>query len=645
MAIRPLLQIATEDGDFRSLATAVRSSDGVGAHMSPAVRPFLLAALVEAEYGLADRPALVVTADDRSARDLARELGAYLKPRRVRYYPSRGTGYESHVAPPPHLVGLRIAALDALTGAEPDAVVVASAVALAEAVPDASLRPAGFALGPGDQVDLDEVAARLVEAGYERVDQVAERGQFAVRGGILDVFGATEDRAARAELFGDEIESVRWFSTFTQRSLGDAERVELAPAAELAAEHRAEEPSGKFASELAGEPDAKFASELGGDRRDERPDIAELLPTDRFQAPLELIGESTAVIVAAEEEIDSALSDHWDDVTIAMHAADARHLYVEVADPLRDRAVLSISGVESGQEHSFRAQRPASAARTMAEAEGELERELRSGYLAMVTFEHRGEAERARYNLTRLDAALLDGDPLPPAAGKAHADRRGALLFAEAALADGFVSPQLRLAVIPQRRLVHRRRPDTPPTARGRLASFTELGVGDHVVHEDHGIARFAGFETRSVAGVTRDYLQLEYRGEDRVFVPAEQLAKITRYVGTGGAPPQLSALGSKRWDGMKARARRAARDLAGELLNLYAERRARRGRAFPPDGEWQLTLERAFPYRETADQLAAVDAVKGDMEAVQPMDRLICGDVGYGKTEVALRAAHKAAA
>ncbi len=176
------------------------------------------------------------------------------------------------------------------------------------------------------------------------------------------------------------------------------------------------------------------------------------------------------------------------------------------------------------------------------------------------------------------------------------------------------------------------------------MATFTDLRVGDHVVHEDHGIARFAGFETKTVGGVTRDYLELTYRGDDRVFAPTDQLAKITRYVGTGGEAPQLSALGSKRWEGVKARARRAARELAGELLNLYAERRARSGYAFPPDGEWQLTLEQSFPYRETTDQLEAIEAVKEDMETERPMDRLICGDVGYGKTEVALRAAHKAA-
>src|SRR6185503_5300502 len=153
---------------------------------------------------------------------------------------------------------------------------------------------------------------------------------------------------------------------------------------------------------------------------------------------------------------------------------------------------------------------------------------------------------------------------------------------------DGFVAPALKLAVFPYRRLVHGRRAAAAPVVRGRFAAAVDLRVGDYVVHEDHGIARFAGFETKTVGGVTRDYLELTYRGEDRVFAPTEQLAKITRYVGTGGEAPQLSALGSKRWEGVKARARRAARELAGELLNLYAQRGARRGHAFPPDGEWQ---------------------------------------------------------
>jgi transcription-repair coupling factor (superfamily II helicase) len=625
MSLRPLIEIAAENERVHALCGRVREAAAGGEALevraSSMLRPLLLASLLEDDRGLAGRPALLVSADDRSARDLAADLRAYLAPRRVRFYPSRGTGYASHVTPPPHLVGLRIDALDALRSDE-EAIVVASATALAEAVPDASLRPAGFSIAPGEEIELDGVARDLSAAGYERVDQVEERGQFAVRGGILDVFPATEERAVRIELFGDEIESMRWFSTFTQRSLGDAELVELSPAAELDAEHR----------ELA-ELAAMEAAEQGSGP----PGLAEVLPLEHFGAPLDLVPEGAAVILAAAEEIEPALRDHWEDATTALHADDAHHLYVDVAEPLAERAVLSLTAAGADDEEAFRAARAESPARSIKEAEGELEKLVRSGYRTVVAFDNRGEAERARYGLDRLDTSLLDGGRLSPKPG---------LTFAEARLREGFVSPELQLAVYPFRRLVHRRRraeDRAPGAARGRLA-FSDLRVGDYVVHEDHGVARFAGFETREVGGVTRDYLYLEYKGEDRVYVPTDQLAKLSRYVGAGGEPA-LSALGGKRWQNMKARARKAAGALAGELLNLYAERRTRKGHPFSPDGEWQISMEAAFPYRETADQLEAIEAVKGDMEVEQPMDRLVCGDVGFGKTEVALRAAVKAAA
>jgi len=624
MSLRPLIDIAAENERVHALAARVRAAaeggEGATVRASTMLRPLLLAALLEDDRGLVERPALLVAPDDRSARDFAADLRSYLAPRRVRLYPSRGTGYASHVSPPPHLVGLRIDALDAL-GAEADAVVIASATALAEAVPDASLRPAGFAVEKGEEIELDAVADDLVAAGYERVEQVEERGQFAVRGGILDVYPATEERAVRIELFGDEVESMRWFSTFTQRSLGEAERVELAPAAEMDAEHRA-------LAELA----AMAAAEEGA----ESPNLAEVLPLEHFRAPLELVPEAAAVVLIGEEEIEPALRDHWEDVTTAMHADDAQHLYVDVAEPLAARAALALTGAGEEDEDAFRAARAESPARSVKEAEGELEKLIRSGYRTVVAFDSRGEAERARYGLDRLDVRLLEGGRLSPDPG---------LSFAEGRLREGFVSPELKLAVYPFRRLVHRRRRAEEPAVgvgRGRLA-FSELRVGDYVVHEDHGVARFAGFETREVGGVTRDYLYLEYKGEDRVYVPTDQLAKLSRYVGAGGEPT-LSALGGKRWQNLKARARKAAGALAGELLNLYAERRARKGHAFPPDGEWQIALETAFPYRETADQMEAIEAVKGDMEAERPMDRLVCGDVGFGKTEVALRAAIKAA-
>ena len=413
MSLRPLIEIAAENERVHALVGRVRGAaaggEAVEVPASAMLRPLLLAALLEDDRGLAARPALLVSADDRSARDLAADLRAYLAPRRVRLYPSRGTGFASHVTPPPHLVGLRIDALDAL-GGEPDAIVVASATALAEAVPDAALRPAGFAIASGGEIDLDEVTRRLAAAGYERVEQVEERGQFALRGGILDVFGATVDRAVRVELFGDEVESMRWFSTFTQRSLGDAERVELAPAAELDAEHR----------ELA-----ELAAMEAAERGSEPPSLAEVLPLERFGPPLDLVPDGAVVILAATEEIEPALRDHWEDATTAMHDDDARRLYVDVAAPLAERAALRFSPAGADDEEAFRAARAESPARSVKEAEAELEKQVRSGYRTVVAFDDRGEAERARYGLDRIDARAARRRP--PLARPRPQLRRGAL--------------------------------------------------------------------------------------------------------------------------------------------------------------------------------------------------------------------------
>src|SRR4051812_45559549 len=596
-------------------AAAKLADEGGSAFVSQSLRPFVVAALADQDVR---RPALIVVGDDRAARDLALDLKAWLSPRPVRYYPSRGVTYESHLTPPPHLVGLRVAALDALTdtpeGSE-QPVVVISAVALSEKVPDPKLRPHGFVLTVGDLLDLDETAQQLVAAGYERDDQVEERGQFAIRGGLLDVYPATEERAVRVDLFDIEIEALRWFSTFTQRSLGETESVEIAPAAELAPEHR----------ELA---------ELAATDED-RPDIAELLPVDQFRELLDLIPQRTQIIVAADEDVEPTLRDHWEDVCTAFADQDARDLYVspsKIEAALAGRAEARLSSISANQPIEIRAQAADFAARNLTEAESELEKLVRSDYTTVVAWPQKGAAERAAYNLARIKPSL-------------NGARKG-LIFTEANLRDGFVAPGLKLAAFPEHRLIHRKKASTRPTRKGRglLRSFTDLRTGDYIVHEDHGVARFAGFDTKTVAGVTRDYLNLEFQGDDKVFMPVDQLAKISRYLGADGGAPTLSKLGGTRWDKVKARARRAAQELAGELLNLYAERQRRRGHSFPEFSEELRDLEANFPYRETPDQRDAIDNVVADMESERPMDRLICGDVGYGKTEVALRAAVKAA-
>jgi transcription-repair coupling factor (superfamily II helicase) len=608
-----LLDHLAESEDALTLAR-----DGGDAFCPSALRPFLVAALLAHSPA---RPAIVVAPDDRLAHELAGDLASWLAPRRVRFYPSRGVTYESHLEPPPHLVGLRIAALDTVlapAGAAAAPVLVVSAPALSEKVPDPALRPSSFELALGDLLDLEECSQTLVEMGYERVGQVEERGQFAVRGGLLDLFGATAERAIRVELFDIEIESLRTFSTFTQRSLDNVERVEIAPAAELALEYRP-----AFQADDAGP----------------RPDIADLLPVERFKPLLDLVGPDVELIVCASEEIAPTLHDHWADVCAAFHDRDAHQLYVPPAELeriLAERARVRLSSLAGAAPIELHAQAALPTARTLAEAEATLERQLRSGHRTVVTWARRGDGERAAHNLSRLSASWIEQDP-----------PRDRLTFAQATLQEGFVAPSLRLTVIPDHRLYQRRRQATRPQTgrRGALRSFADLRAGDYVVHEDHGVARFAGFETRTIAGVTRDYLLLEYQGDDRVYAPTDQFAKISRYVGAGAGEPTLSKLGGTRWETLKARARKAAQDLAGELLGLYVERRRREGHAFAPDGDWQREFEQRFPYTETPDQREAIDLVKSDMEAPRPMDRLICGDVGYGKTEVALRAAFKCAA
>ncbi len=322
---------------------------------------------------------------------------------------------------------------------------VVSAVALSEKVPDPALRPHGFTLRRGDLLDLEEAAADLVAAGYERVDQVDDRGQFAVRGGLLDVYPATEERAVRVDLFDDEIESLRWFSTFTQRSLGDTDAVEIAPAAELAAEHR----------ELA-----EIAA-LG--TPEERPDVAELLPVGDFRELLDLIPPEAELVLAAEEDTEPALRDHWDDVCAAFHDQDAHSLYVKpegILAALAERRPLRLSSISGDQELEFRAQAADFAARSWREAEPELEKLVRSGYTTVVTWPNRGGGERAAYNLARVKARW-------------EANSEPGLVFQEARLRDGFVAPGLKLAAIPEHRL------DPPPqgehaagAARARAAAL-----------------------------------------------------------------------------------------------------------------------------------------------------------------------------
>jgi transcription-repair coupling factor (superfamily II helicase) len=574
-AVPSLQPLALELAASERLQAFADDLRGAGARVSEPGLPPLLAAL-HLQLG---RSLLALLPEDADARDAAEAAAWYLGEEQVALFPSRGVGWESGLEPPPHLVGERARALDVLAAG---GLVCASAAALAEGSPPPEARPARLDLAVGDEPGIDSLAEQLALAGYERVERVEERGQFAVRGGIVDVFPTTGRDPLRIELFGDEIEAIRAFSPFTQRALRPLDAAAVYPAAERRLD--------------------LVPTRLPDD--DEVPAAPDDLVAPFARAP-DLVFEPEAVTRVWEEER---------------------------LDPVPFGEAALLDPFPRGQEAAFEAQRPAVAARGLAEAEQELASFVRAGQRVVVAFPHRGDALRTANLIRRLEVGWLEeGDELPADEG---------LYFTVSPARRGFVWRDLGLVLLPDTQIFRKRAPRGDARLGRALQSFADLRTGDFVVHEDHGIGKLLGFETKEVAGVTRDYLFLAFRGEDRLYVPHEQIGKVSRYIGADGKGPALSKLGGKAWLLLKSRARESVQELAGELIGLYARRQTSPGVAFDLSGEWLERLEAEFPYRETEDQQRAIEAVKEDLEAASPMDRLVCGDVGFGKTEVAVRAA-----
>jgi transcription-repair coupling factor (superfamily II helicase) len=561
--LHPFVDELRESDRLRAYAEAFPAA----ARVSEPALPLLLAALHEE----LERPLVLLAPEDADARDLAEAVAWFVPGERVALLPSRGVQWGSGLDPAPHLVGERARALDVLAAG---GLVCASAAALAEPMPPARLRPEPIRIAPGEEISLEQLSESLALAGYDRVERADERGQFAVRGGLVDVFPTTGREPLRVEFWGDEIEQMRAFSPFTQRALHPVDEAVVYPAAERRLD-------------LV-------------DPEEEKPELVAVLP-----AGPDLVWEADEVRAVWEEE---------------------------GLEPVSLKRAARLDQLPASQEFAFEAQRPALVARGLAEAENELNAFVRSGNRVVVAFPHLGEALRQQNLLRRADARLLDdGEALP---------REEELLFAVTPARRGFVWRDLGLVLLPDTQ-VFRKRPPRERRVGGRaLQSFADLRTGDYVVHEDHGIGKLLGFETKEVAGVTRDYLFLGFRGDDRLYVPHEQLGKVSRYIGADNTVPALSKLGGKAWENLKNRARASVRELAGELLALYAQRQQAPGVSYDLRHEWLQRLEAEFPYRETPDQQAAIEAVKEDLEAPRPMDRLVCGDVGFGKTEVAIRAA-----
>lgn len=673
--------------------------DGLDLTAPPALRPFAVAAIAADEpVGGAGRPVLAVTATTREADDLAAALGCLIPADQVAVFPSWETLPHERLSPRSDTVGRRLAVLRRL--AHPDAadsqgrhgplrVIVAPVRSLLQPQLKGLGELEPVRLAAGDEADLEDLARRLTDLAYARVDLVTKRGEFAVRGGILDVFPPTDEHPARVEFWGDEVEEIRTFAVADQRTIEGVGQLWAPPcrellltpavrkrAAALAVDHpELAEILDKLAEGIPVEGMESLAPVLIGD--DSMELLLDTMPAgthvllcdperirtrahDLVRTSAEFLQASWAAAAvggAAPIDLGAAAFRTLADVRVRARAlgqpwwtvspfglaepatAPARQPWedepAEIDVTPDDAIAVTVAAQPAPLYHG-----------ETARVVDDLKRWAGEGWSVALVFEGHGPAQRAVEVLhdAGLGVRLVDEVPAAPATGE--------ILVSRGSLTGGFVDAASRFVLLTGDDVTGGRGTSTRdmrklPSRRRNTIDPLELRAGDHVVHEQHGIGRYVELVQRTVNGASREYLVIEYapskRGQpgDRLFVPTDQLDQLSRYV--GGEQPTLHKMGGSDWQKSKARARKAVREIAAQLIQLYAARKASKGHPFGPDTPWQRELEDAFPWQETPDQLAAIEEVKRDMEQTVPMDRLICGDVGYGKTEIAVRAAFKA--
>ena len=641
--------------------------------------PLVMAALGDDPHG--GRTVLAVTATAREAEDLTAALSSLLSADLVAEFPAWETLPHERLSPSSDTVGRRLAVLRRLAhpdDAEPGPVRVL--VAPIRAVLQPVVKGLGdlepVAVHQGDEISMDALVRRLAGAAYARTDLVDKRGQFAIRGGILDVFPPTEEHPVRLEFWGDTVEEIRYFKVIDQRSLEVAPHGLWAPPCRellLTDDVRA-----RARALSAVHPELlELLDKLADGTAVEGMEALAPVLADGMELLVDLLPEGSLVVVCDPERVRTRARDlvatseefleaSWHNAAagnatpIDLRAA-AYHSVADVRGVALARSIpwwgISPFGGDVGGDDvetldPDAIDHIAPDVRATEAYRGETSRAfaqaadwLREGWSVVLVTAGHGTAERVA------ESARAEGLPVRLLESLDEAPDPGVVSVVTGGLEHGIVSSTLKLVVLTETDLVGQKSTtrDTRrmPTRRRQTIDPLQLKAGDFVVHEQHGVGRYVEMVQRTVAGATREYLVLEYaaakRGQpgDRLYVPTDQLDQVTRYV--GGESPSMHRLGGADWTKTKAKARKAVRQIAGELIRLYAARMASRGHAFGADTVWQRELEDAFPYNETPDQLSCIDEVKADMENVIPMDRLICGDVGYGKTEIAVRAAFKA--
>ena len=656
MSLTPLPSLLRADDNLVDLFGSRSAAIGVA---DPG-RAFVLAGIAQLS---GRKPLVVVTPTSNDADRIAADLRTYLGESAVDIFPAWETLPFERVSPNVETMGRRLQAMWHLTGGAADApaVIVAPVKALLQRLGPHVEETSPVVIKPGDRVDPQELVAQLVGLGYRREYQVEHRGEVAVRGSIVDVYGPTADTPVRIDLWGDEVDRLTEFSVHDQRATDSIAYVQLFGCREL---RPTDEVRARAASLLSTEP-------WGADQweRISQGTVYEgmeswlpWLSTDDHLL-LDLVGGDSLILLleprrmrdrvddllAEEASLVGSLSRTWNaDATSTRLANDGAFPMLHLPfDRLLAKCVAPVWTVGPSAEGPATAVVQAMGWATTVGDPGALVAQMRGlvmdGYRILVAADGEGSADRLHHVLADegFKATRVLVGELPNVSTQAM--QTVGVQIVVAPIERGFIAPTIKLAVLAETDLTGRRRAHRKAKPRKRRdvqAFFEELAPGSFVVHYVHGVGRFGGMVKRLIGGVERDYLMIEFKGNDKLYVPSDQIDTVRPYT---GEPPSLHRLGGKDFAAAKAKVRSAVAEIAQELVVLYQRRISAPGHAFAQDTPWQREMEEAFPYVETVDQAKAIEEVKGDMESSAPMDRLVCGDVGFGKTEVAIRAVFKA--
>ncbi|MBE6925915.1 MAG: transcription-repair coupling factor [Ruminococcaceae bacterium] len=622
-----------------------------------------------------DRPLVVICQDDMAAKRLQSELAAFLG-EEFPTLPGRELTLYDSIVVSRGWEQKRLRQLYDLSCGHTKLQIMSWESLAIRTMPRAALNKTVFTLSIGERYDLQQLLTQLTEAGYTRCSMVEGPGQFAVRGGILDVYSPAADRPFRAEFFGDELDTMGYFDPDTQRRTENTDAVVLLPIGEtqpslhpdgiaglckdilhfIDRQKRRKSPNEALISTLQKDLE-KFENGLQNASADR---YMSLIYPD-FTCATDYFPENAAIIVCDHSSLKKTARNFEDEIglmldgllqagTVAGELCDYTCPWEDFSLSLKSRSVLyldAFAGAAYPEDCppkallSLAAKQLPGYGGNMDTAAADLSHYQKLSYATVVLC---GSRRRAELLQELLDSRGVHASIYIPLE---RLPKPGEVYLSDATLPFGMEYPSIHFSVLTEGQLMAKsvvRKKAKAATNRQKLNAFTDLTPGDLVVHENYGIGRFVAMEQIRLDGVVKDYIKIAYQGTDTLFVPATQLDMVSKYIGGGeDGNVRLSKIGTDTWQKTKQKARKAAKDMAAELIKLYAARRRQEGYAFAADSPWQLEFEDNFPYPETDDQLRCIADIKADMESPTPMDRLLCGDVGFGKTEVALRAVMKA--